>query len=87
MRYRHVKLRFKWWHHDNGPLLAFLKVMGGESSMESQPVVLLPSNKGAFGQEIFDPAKGTSRQLTQKDIDELDEDTLMFYLPYPEQAA
>ena len=87
VRYRHVKLRFKWWHHDNGPLLAFLKGLGGESSMESQPVVLLPSNKGAFGQEIFDPAKGTSRQLTQKDIDELDEDALMFYRPYPEQAA
>ncbi len=87
VRYRHVKLRFKWWHHDNGPLLAFLKGLGGGGSMESQPVVLLPSNKGAFGQEIFDPAKGTSRQLTQEDIDELDEDALMFYRPYPEQAA
>ena len=88
VRYRHVKLRYKWWQHDNGPLLAFIKGSGAEgSNIELRPVVLLPSNKGAFGQEIFDPSKGTSRQLTQEDIDELDEDALMFYRPYPEQAA
>ena len=88
VRYRHVKLRYKWWQHDNGPLLAFIKGSGdGDANVELQPVVLLPSNKGTFGQEIFDPSKGTSRQLIQEDIDKLDEDALMFYRPYPEQAA
>ena len=88
VRYRHVKLRFKWWLHDNGPLLAFFKGPGdGSGDMEDRSVVLLPSNKGAFGQEIFHPAGGATRQLTQEDIDQLDEDALMFYRPYPDHAT
>ena len=88
VRYRNVKLRYKWWQHDNGPLLAFMKGSGVEgSNVELRPVVLLPANKGVFGQKIFDPQRGTSRQLTQEDIDALDEDALMFYRPYPEQVA
>ena len=88
VRYRNVKLRYKWWEHDNGPLLAFMKDSGAEgSNVELRPVVLLPANKGAFGQKIFDPQRGTSRQLTQEDIDALDEDALMFYRPYPEQVT
>ena len=88
VRYRNVKLRYKWWQHDNGPLLAFMKDSGAEgSNVELRPVVLLPANKGAFGQKIFDPQRGTSRQLTQEDIDALDEDALMFYRPYPEQVT
>ncbi len=88
VRYRHVKLRYKWWQHDNGPLLAFIEGLGdGDANEELQPIVLLPSNKGDFGQDVFDPAKGTIRQLTQDEIDKLDEDALMFYRPYPEQAT
>lgn len=88
VRYRNVKLRYKWYQHDNGPLLAFIKGLGADgSSTELRPVVLLPANKGAFGQEIFDPQGGVIRQLTQEDINELDEDALMFYRPYPEQAT
>tara|TARA_B100001029_G_scaffold108926_1_gene89926 strand:- start:96 stop:2024 length:1929 start_codon:yes stop_codon:yes gene_type:complete len=69
-------------------LLAFIKGLGADgSSTELRPVVLLPANKGAFGQEIFDPQGGVIRQLTQEDINELDEDALMFYRPYPEQAT
>jgi len=88
VRYRNVKLRYKWYQHDNGPLLAFIKGLGADgSSTELRPVVLLPENKGAFGQEIFDPQRGVIRQLTQEDFNELDEDALMFYRPYPEQAT
>lgn len=88
VRYRNVKLRYKWYQHDNGPLLAFIKGLGADgSSTELRPVVLLPANKGAFGQKIFDPQGGVIRQLTQEDINELDEDALMFYRPYPEQAT
>ena len=87
VRYRNVKLRYKWWKHDNGPLLAFLKGSGAEGSTTAlRPVVLLPASKGVFGQNIFDPQQGKSRQLTREDIDTLDDDALMFYRPYPEHA-
>ena len=88
VRYRNVKLRYKWWKHDNGPLLAFLKRSSTEDNpVELQPAVLLPAAGGVFGQNIFDPQEGTTRQLTREDIDTLDEDALMFYRPYPEHAA
>jgi NHLM bacteriocin system ABC transporter ATP-binding protein len=87
VRYRNVKLRYKWWKHDNGPLLAFQKGSCSEdTSTALRPVVLLPSSKGVFGQNIFDPQQAKSRQMTREDIDTLDEDALMFYRPYPEQA-
>ena len=88
VRYRNVKLRYKWWKHDNGPLLAFLKRSSTEDNpVELQPAVLLPAAGGVFGQNIFDPQEGTTRPLTREDIDTLDEDALMFYRPYPEHAA
>ena len=88
VRYRNVKLRYKWWKHDNGPLLAFLKRSSTEDNpVELQPAVLLPAAGGVFGQNIFDPQEGKTRQLTREDIDTLDEDALMFYRPYPEHAA
>ena len=87
VRYRNVKLRYKWWKHDNGPLLAFQKGSCSEdTSTALRPVVLLPSSKGVFGQNIFDPQQAKSRQMTREDIDTLDEDALMFYRPYPEHA-
>ena len=87
VRYRNVKLRYKWWKHDNGPLLAFQKEFGSEeTSTALRPVVLLPASKGVFGQDILDPQQGKSRQMTREDIDTLDDDALMFYRPYPEYA-
>ena len=56
VRYRNVKLRYKWWKHDNGPLLVFLKRSSkADNPVELQPAVLLPAAGGLFGKNIFDP--------------------------------
>jgi NHLM bacteriocin system ABC transporter ATP-binding protein len=87
IRFRQIKLRHRWWIHDNGPLLAFFKTRpDSDEEIEKRARVLLPSNLGAHGHKIFDPVSGVSRRLTQEDIGRLGERAVMFYRPYPEEA-
>lgn len=79
IRHRQVILRDDWWVRDNGPLLAFLLLEGGQRL----PVALLPTSPSRY--EMVDPVAGTRVEVTQEVAESLAGDAQMFYKPLPER--
>jgi NHLM bacteriocin system ABC transporter ATP-binding protein len=76
MRSREVALRGHWWRESNGPLVAFLE--NGHS-----PAALLPSKGGYV---LFNPADGTTSEVTPESAGALEPMAWMFYRPFPQRA-
>ena len=83
LRYRAVKLRNHWLKKDNGPLLAFRNNSANEEG-KPDPVVLLPCNKVLGTYRYWDPEQGEFKILSQQAVNQIDQNALMFYRPYPE---
>ncbi|MBN2305615.1 MAG: NHLP bacteriocin export ABC transporter permease/ATPase subunit [Anaerolineae bacterium] len=74
VRLRRVLLRDDWYHHDNGPLLAFQ----GE---DEYPVALLPLGPTRY--ELYDPAQLSRVPVDDTVARELGSSAYMFYRPFP----
>ena len=74
MRVRRVVLKGKWWHEDNGPILAF-------TEKENQPVALLPQTNTSY--RLFDPARQTSVRVGARAAETLTGAASIFYRPFP----
>ncbi|MCB0196614.1 MAG: NHLP bacteriocin export ABC transporter permease/ATPase subunit, partial [Anaerolineae bacterium] len=74
VRLRRVALRGQWWHHDNGPLLAF-------EEADRQPVALLPASTQRY--ELYDPVTGSSQPVTEEIAEMLHPFGYVFYRPLP----
>jgi NHLM bacteriocin system ABC transporter ATP-binding protein len=76
-RFREVSLAGRWWREDNGPLLAF-------AGPDGRPVALLPGKPGRY--RLFDPADGSSDQVTEETAGLLNNEAYMFYKALPSRA-
>jgi NHLM bacteriocin system ABC transporter ATP-binding protein len=78
VRSRRVALRGRWWHDDNGPLLAY-------TAGDHRPVALL--RRGASGPYVLhDPEHGTERTVLEAAAETLEPFAVSFYRPLPERA-
>lgn len=68
--YRQVKLSGKWWHKDNGVLLAFHRQTG-------RPCALLPKKYGGY--QLFDPGDGSCIDVTAEIASVLNIHACLFY--------
>ena len=74
MRVRRVVLKGKWWHEDNGPILAF-------TEKDNRPVALLPQSNTSY--RLFDGAAQTSVHVSAKVAVSLSGAGYIFYRPFP----
>jgi len=83
VRSRRVILRDDWWHHDNGPLVAFRIP---ETDPKSRfPVALLPNSARSY--VMVDPGEGTRTPVDAAVAETLSGDAHMFYPPLPERPV
>ncbi|PID77280.1 MAG: NHLP bacteriocin export ABC transporter permease/ATPase subunit [Deltaproteobacteria bacterium] len=73
-RIREVLLRDDWWHHDNGPLLAFRMA-------DRAPMVLIPVSPKKY--LLRNPEDGSSVRVNREVAANLHPSARMFYRPFP----
>jgi ATP-binding cassette subfamily C protein len=73
-RTRDVLLRGKWWHRDNGPMLAFFEE-------GRQAVALLPDSSRRY--RLYDPVAGTEEPVDARRAAALAPRAYTFYRPFP----
>jgi NHLM bacteriocin system ABC transporter ATP-binding protein len=82
LRTRTVMLSGDWWRAENGPLLAWRQ--------DGSPVALLPAPTGVLGRahyELFDPADGSTRPVTETTHTGLQPVARMLYRPLPDDLS
>lgn len=76
VRYREVLLQEKWWKHDSGPLLAFLKA-------SNEPIALIPDRKHHY--EAYNPETKETFPIDHKTVEKIDKVAYTFFRPFPEK--
>jgi len=78
IRARHITLENAWWHHEQGPLVGFLK-------LDNRAVALLPRRRGGYA--LVDPADGASRRIDTVVAATLSPTAVIFYRPFGQAAV
>lgn len=77
VRTRQVALKGEWYHHDHGPLLAFLEE-------GKRPVAIIPVSPRKY--TLYDPAAGAHSAVTSEIADSLAPFAYTFYRPLPDRV-